>query len=121
MNYPAIRFECNRPRTDADMKILFSLGARAEDIRSLHMTDLGTSMVAGLGSTASPDGSECMTMVVNDGKVVGSSGKRVRRFFATHNNPEQDAGAALGAMLVVRRNIMLEKVPRMKDLHANFN
>ena len=31
------------------MKILLSIGARAEDSRSMRMTDMGTSMVAGLG------------------------------------------------------------------------
>ena len=118
------------------MKILLSIGARAEDSRSMRMTDMGTSMVAGLGKSASPEGSECMTLVVNDGKIVGSSCKRVRRFFATHNNPAQDAGAALvrrNAMLetvphladlgaaLVRRNAMLETVPHLADLKANFD
>ena len=103
------------------MKILLSIGARAEDSRSMRMTDMGTSMVAGLGKSASPEGSECMTLVVNDGKIVGSSCKRVRRFFATHNNPAQDAGAALGGQLVVRRNVMLETVPPLTDLKANFD
>ena len=98
------------------MKILLSIGARAEDSRSMRMTDMGTSMVAGLGKSASPEGSECMTLVVNDGKITGSSRKRVRRFFATHNNPAQDFGAAL-----VRRNAMLETVPHLADLKANFD
>ena len=98
------------------MKILLSIGARAEDSRSMRMTDMGTSMIAGLGKSASPEGSECMTLVVNDGKIVGSSCKRVRRFFATHNNPAQDFGAAL-----VRRNAMLETVPHLADLKANFD
>ena len=52
------------------MKILLSIGARAEDSRSMRMTDMGTSMVAGLGKSASPEGSECMTLVVNDGKIL---------------------------------------------------
>ena len=107
-----------------------SIGARADDVRSMRMTDIGTSMVAGLGKSASLEGSECMTLVVNDGKITGlvvndgkitgSSRKRVRRFFATHNNPAQDAGAALGAALV-RRNAMLETVPHLADLKANFD
>ena len=103
----------------------------ADDVRSMRMTDIGTSMVAGLGKSASLEGSECMTLVVNDGKITGlvvndgkitgSSRKRVRRFFATHNNPAPscamtDAGAAL-----VRRNAMLETVPHLADLKANFD
>ena len=117
-------------RADADMNILLSIGAsigaRADDVRSMRMTDIGTSMVAGLGKSASLEGSECMTLVVNDGKITGlvvndgkitgSSRKRVRRFFATHNNPAQDFGAAL-----VRRNAMLETVPHLADLKANFD
>ena len=123
-----------------------SIGARADDVRSMRMTDIGTSMVAGLGKSASLEGSECMTLVVNDGKITGlvvndgkitgSSRTRVRRFFATHNNPAQDFGAALvrrNAMLetvphladlgaaLVRRNAMLETVPHLADLKANFD
>ena len=33
------------------MNILLSIGARAEDVRSMRMTDIGTSMVAGLGKS----------------------------------------------------------------------
>ena len=100
-----------------------SIGARADDVRSMRMTDIGTSMVAGLGKSASLEGSECVVndgkitgLVVNDGKITGSSRTRVRRFFATHNNPAQDFGAAL-----VRRNAMLETVPHLADLKANFD
>lgn len=67
-------------RADADMNILLSIGAsigaRADDVRSMRMTDIGTSMVAGLGKSASLEGSECMTLVVT--MTARSPGHRAR-------------------------------------------
>ena len=88
-----------------DAMISLALGSRGEDIRNIRMTDLGTSVVSGLGRASSPNGTKCITIIVNDGKVIGGSGRRLRRFIAPHLNPALDAAASIGLSLVLRRTI----------------
>ena len=107
-------------RTAMDAMISLALGSRGEDIRNIRMTDLGTSVVSGLGRASSPNGTKCITIIVNDGKVIGGSGRRLRRFIAPHLNPALDAAASIGLSLVLRRIILGEQSPSISDLTLNF-
>jgi hypothetical protein len=80
---------------------------------------MGTCHVTGLGLPSGP-GAECTTAIMNDGKTIGTSGRKYRRAIPTHRNAAQDAGMALGVNLVLRHNFLQEPVTLPTDLVGYF-
>ena len=100
---------------DWDVKFLLGTGGRGEDVRNLRKPDMGTCHVTGLGLPSGP-GADCTTAIMNDGKTIGTSGRKYRRAIPTHRNAAQDAGMALGVNLVLRHNFLQEPVTLPTDL-----